>query len=60
MSHIYGQGVERENQLRTFKDGKMKSQVCTIINIICTYYWHEKGLRKVYMYTGHLSTRFLG
>ena len=27
VSHIYGQGVERENQLRTFKDGKMKSQV---------------------------------
>ena len=26
-SHIYGQGVERENKLRTLKDGKMKSQV---------------------------------
>ena len=26
-SHIYGQGVERESKLRTFKDGKMKSQV---------------------------------
>ena len=27
MSHIYGQGVETENILRTFKDGKLKSQV---------------------------------
>ena len=27
VSHIYGQGVERENRLRTFKDGKLKSQV---------------------------------
>ena len=26
-SHIYGQGVDRENKLRTLKDGKMKSQV---------------------------------
>ena len=35
VSHIYGQGVERENRLRTFKDGKLKSQVrfrmCCII-----------------------------
>ena len=27
VSHIYGQGIERENKLRTFKDGKLKSQV---------------------------------
>ena len=26
VSHIYGQGVERESQLRTFQDGKLKSQ----------------------------------
>ena len=27
LSHIYGQGIETENILRTFKDGKLKSQV---------------------------------
>ena len=27
VSHIYGQGLERENVLRSFKDGKLKSQV---------------------------------
>ena len=27
VTHIYGQGLERENQLRSFKDGKLKSQV---------------------------------
>ena len=27
VTHIYGQGVERENILRSFKDGNMKSQV---------------------------------
>ena len=27
VSHIYGQGIERENKLRSFKDGKLKSQV---------------------------------
>ena len=26
VSHIYGQGVQRENILRSFKDGKLKSQ----------------------------------
>ena len=34
VSHIYGQGVETENKLRTFKDGKLKSQVSpTIIHL---------------------------
>ena len=27
VTNIYGQGIERENQLRSFKDGKLKSQV---------------------------------
>lgn len=27
VTHIYGQGVDRENKLRSFKDGKLKSQV---------------------------------
>ena len=36
VSHIYGQGVERESQLRTFKDGKLKSQV-NLKKVVCTY-----------------------
>ena len=31
VSHIYGQDIERENRLRTFKDGKLKSQVSHIM-----------------------------
>ena len=27
VSHIYGQDIERQNKLRAFKDGKLKSQV---------------------------------
>ena len=29
-SNMYGQSVERENQLRLFEDGKLKSQVKTM------------------------------
>ena len=29
VTHIYGQGLERENRLRSFKGGKLISQVST-------------------------------
>ena len=31
LSNTYGHGIERENILRTHKDGKLKSQVCLCI-----------------------------
>ena len=40
MSHIYGQGVETENILRTFKDGKLKSQVSP-----CRFHLHLYACR---------------
>ena len=33
VSHIYGQDVERQNKLRSFEDGKLKSQVKLINSI---------------------------
>ena len=34
LSNTYGQGIERENMLRTRKDGKLKSQA-SLLCILC-------------------------